>query len=785
MALISQTLPPLLGGVSQQIDERKKADQLRESINAYPDIAFGLIKRSGGQYITDLKAGSTVIVPPALDNAKWFSILRDQSEKYLGCIKGTNLYVWNLLTGVVQTVTLVGAASSYLTGTSPDDYHVFSVNDYTFVTNRKITVTAQATPGAWTRDKAFVTLNTVVYNSPYTLTINGTAYTYTTPATGVLSVATLMGSLKTLVDGIGAGWSGTVIGAGLYIVGPSAFSISVSAGVSGDALTVMQQTVPNVSGLPLQCTNDYTVKVSNTGVSEDDYYVKFVADNGSSGAGIWQETVSPLVSPGLTASTMPHELVRLSGGTFEFRQVTYEPRLVGDIDTNPNPSFVGRTLQSMFFYKNRLGVLTQDNVIMSQAGDYFNFFGQSALSAVDSDPIDISTSSTKPGVLRSAVPVPQGLVLFSSGEQFILTSTDDSFGPQTVGIKTLSRYEYDVNVDLADLGTSTAFVTKSPSFSRVFEVETVGSNDSPYIQDLTEAIPELIPSTISLSAGSAQSSMLALASPTSKSVWVFSFYSNGRERLQRAWSRWDLSGTVKYLTIENDVLWAVTQQQGSYVLQKLNIVQSAATSAIQSSNGASVDPSLDMWKVNATTALVGVNTRVYLPFVPDTSLTLCLVTGTGANAGVVYKPTVFGVDGTGNYAVVSNKNLTTSNVIIGYTFNYDVELPKFFYRREDKVDFTAYTVVSRIKFNFGLSGDIQFQVQAGGRDEWDETGGVKIMNQYLLDDIPMVESGIYCLPIHQRNTNFNIRIQSDSPFPVSLSNITWEGNYNPRSYTRA
>ena len=39
--------------------------------------------------------------------------------------------------------------------------------------------------------------------------------------------------------------------------------------------------------------------------------------------------------------------------------------------------------------------------------------------------------------------------------------------------------------------------------------------------------------------------------------------------------------------------------------------------------------------------------------------------------------------------------------------------------------------------------------------------------------------------IHQKNTNFTLKAFSDSPFPVSLSSMMWEGYYSPRYYRRA
>ena len=54
MAAISQQIPNLLGGVSQQADPLKLAGQVKESINAYLDPTFGCRKRPPLQYIKKL-----------------------------------------------------------------------------------------------------------------------------------------------------------------------------------------------------------------------------------------------------------------------------------------------------------------------------------------------------------------------------------------------------------------------------------------------------------------------------------------------------------------------------------------------------------------------------------------------------------------------------------------------------------------------------------------------------------------------------------------------------------
>ena len=74
---------------------------------------------------------------------------------------------------------------------------------------------------------------------------------------------------------------------------------------------------------------------------------------------------------------MPHALVRrvdVNGNKyFAFETVNWNDRLVGDDTTNPKPSFVDHEISHIFFYRNRMGFLSGQNVVLSKAGDLFNF----------------------------------------------------------------------------------------------------------------------------------------------------------------------------------------------------------------------------------------------------------------------------------------------------------------------------------------------------------------------------------------------------------------------------
>ena len=54
MSAISQKIPNLFGGISQQPDTKKVPGQVRRLVNGYPEFALGLIKRPGAKFEADL-----------------------------------------------------------------------------------------------------------------------------------------------------------------------------------------------------------------------------------------------------------------------------------------------------------------------------------------------------------------------------------------------------------------------------------------------------------------------------------------------------------------------------------------------------------------------------------------------------------------------------------------------------------------------------------------------------------------------------------------------------------
>ena len=181
MPNVTQTVPNYLGGVSRQPDTKKMPGQVVDAINAYPDPTFGLTKRPGFKFLKNL--GNENIYA----NAKWFYIHRDGDEKYIGCIKGTAIYIWNATSGVQATDTYTSNPNTtYLTGTTANDYDVLTVQDTTLITNKTKTVTTQGVTTFTANTVGTVRLRAVTVGTTYSVTVNDVSYTHLTLPTILL-----------------------------------------------------------------------------------------------------------------------------------------------------------------------------------------------------------------------------------------------------------------------------------------------------------------------------------------------------------------------------------------------------------------------------------------------------------------------------------------------------------------------------------------------------------------------------------------------------------------------
>ena len=863
MPAVTQRVDNYLGGVSRQSDDKKLPGQVEECINGYPDPTFGLTKRPGFQHVGILGTGSTY------DNSKWFFISRTETEKYIGCITPASggstgaIAIWNAVTFAACTVTYGTGAQAYLTG-ARTDYDVLTVQDKSFITNKIVTANKTADPTFNANRVGTIKLSGVSSSTTYNINVAGSAIsTYTSGASS--TYAQVLTELKSRIDGLNiSNLTVSRLKDSLHLARTGAsFTLTGDGGIYGTQLEVFQNSVPTLGDLPTESLNDHIVKIINSGALTSSYFLKFVATNGTSGPGYWTEALGHGMSTGLDAATMTHELVNNSVNNFTFQRVTWVARDVGDDDTNSHPSFVGQKIQQSFFHNNRLGFLSGDSVSMSQSGDFFNMYHTSAQTVTDADPIDLSASTVKPVALHSVLPSTQGLVLFSANQQFLMGASDGILTPTKTVIRAIANYEMDTVIDPVDTGTTINFISKTPSYTRIFAMVTRGENENPQVVDVGRVVNEWVPATIDTMIASPQNQFIAFSGQSSRYIYFFRSYTEGKDTKLSTWFNWLAPGNVQTIAADSDEFYAVTKQGSQFTLSKASLSQSPEDAIIVNNDGQRLNPCVDLYATasSVTFDTAGNFSKCFIPYNDATNLTPVIIikgttaTGQFIESGFTISPERV-VEGGNTYFKVPFKNLTSvaSDVIVGFKYDFDVILPRTYYKVDEDMkrsDFSANLTIARMKFAVGLSGVMGFKLKSKGirqgkreytgdgsttvfnwdlsdlsyvdrdqlkvkinnvvttaftvntdtqltlnsapangatvliyLDEWYNLNPVVLADSYLANDIPLSDQSVFTLPIHQKTDNFTLRLFNDTPFPVSLNSMMWEGIYSPRFYRR-
>ena len=168
MANVTQTIHSLNAGISQQPDEQKIPGQVKDMLNAIPDVTQGLLKRPAGKFVSTL-VGST-------DTGKWFHYYRDETEQYIGQVqRNGTVNMWDCLTGAAKTVVDVAETvpTRYLAHSNDEDIQTLTLNDFTYINNRSVITEMDTTkePEGDYLKEIFIELKSLSYAKQYAVNI--------------------------------------------------------------------------------------------------------------------------------------------------------------------------------------------------------------------------------------------------------------------------------------------------------------------------------------------------------------------------------------------------------------------------------------------------------------------------------------------------------------------------------------------------------------------------------------------------------------------------------------
>lgn len=571
MSLISEQLPNLMNGVSQQAVTMRMASQAEVQTNGLSSLVSGNVKRPPTKFLAKIRSGSA-------EGSHIHVINRDSDEKYVVFTEDRSVRVFDL-EGNEKVVTYPNG-TDYLSSSAPAlDFRAVTVADYTFFVNRKEIVETLPDRSPTQGTAALLFIKEAAYETNYRVRINKTevaAYTTVDATSGsAVSIEIIVGQLKTQLQ---ASLSDTEYlvqarGSVIYLerLDGADYQVELLDNNGNVHVDTIRNAVQRFTDLPVLGRRDFTIKVTGDDSSTfDEYYLKFLPDNDGLAFddGIWEETVAPDVPFKLDPATLPHTLVRMPDGSFEFRQEVWGDRIAGDEESAPFPSFVGRTINDIYFDRLRLCMTSGDNVIMSKRKDFFNFMPETVLQVLDDGRIDVSTTGAKVTNLSHAMPFNGKILLFSDQVQYVI-DTDVLLASSPPAVNQLSTYQSQGQCAPVATGRTLFFAVERGDWSGLMEYYVIAESDTTDAADITEHVPRYIPSPITkLAASSTANAVLGLSASKRGSLWVYKHHWQGNSKLQSSWSEWTLPEDAKVQNIdfvEDQCILVVDYPDGVYL----------------------------------------------------------------------------------------------------------------------------------------------------------------------------------------------------------------------------
>jgi hypothetical protein len=511
------------------------------------------------------------------------------------------------------------------------------------------------------------------------------------------------------------------------------------------------------------------------------------------------------------------------------RGVGYGQRNAGDNNTNPFPSFVGSTINDVFFFKNRLGFLTDSNVIFSEADEYFNFFRTTTQQLLDSAPIDVGLSHTKVAILQHAVPFQEKLMLFSEQSQFVLRGAD-ILSPKTVSISPVTEYDISDSVQPIALGNYIYFTFRRNDFEGMYEYFVDNNTETFHSEEITSQIPKYITKQVEKIAGSqAENTIVVGTSGDRNTLFVYKYFWSNKEKIQSAWMKFTFGREVRGFDFIDSNLHLFTKDDDGLHLEKLTLEDGIKDAGLDYTlyldskvDGADEDivvslynPSTKVTRVSGIPYSLSINTdaTIYTKLGNERAITIVdssTVDVSGPLASyVTYDGTIYKCDTTHTSTAsdtpdTSDNWSTTSEVSTavawsaGKFYNNDtyffVGIPyNMLYRFSDQTlkqpterggrsasDY-AFQTIRNGSLNYAETGHFTVEVTPKFRDKYTYAFNPDILGANLTLNAFTPQDGHFRFPVQCQPNEAKIEVVSDSALPVKLLAAEFESMMIPRS----
>ena len=809
MPLITEQISNLINGVSQQPPSLRLASQCETQENGLVTIAEGLKKRPPLEFVAKLSNKTDT-------DAHIHFINRDEDERYIISItsdqfstdfsddfSGSEMEVWDL-DGTSKSVSgATGDVLTYITTVDArDNLKLFTVADYTFLLNKTTATAKLTTTGDARNPEGIVFLKQASNATDFLVYVDGTLRS--TINSSANAATQITDCYDELVSSIGSTFDITKFGSSnvhLTKKDGSDFTLHVQA-PELNCIAIKDSAV-DFTDLPARTKDGFIIKITGDPSSgTDDYWIKH-NNQADEDVGEWVETVEPGLANSLDASTMPIQFIRTSedpwddafaadfGETvFSLSQITWTDRSAGDETTAPDPSFITEKLNDIFFHKNRLGFLAGENIILSELGEFFNFYATTATDLLDTDMIDLASPSNQVSILNQAIAFNEELYLFSDFAQFKLSQfAAGGLTPTNAKLSLLTEYESDKIIDPILNGRKIYFADDADGFAVIREFGIIEDLQEETAEDITSHVPSYIKGKL-FKLVPHRDTLLALSDENLNEIFVYKMlFERGVKKLS-SWSKWKFKDEEKVIgvsVIEDVAYFIIVRPDGTY-LDKMRLQDAKLVNLIESTSQLSFKPHLDR-----LTEVTG----SYSSGADLTSWTMPYPDDFGSTYRVVFGPAFLGKEGdlvqgvsqTTATTLTATGDHSASSCFIGkdYQFLYEFTEPTIKTEVQGRLSSLSGGILKIRKFNVDYfnTGYFKLQVTAPGRDAFSHVYTGRILGSPLnkIGTIPF-ETGNFKKLILADSRDLKLELISDSYLPCAFTGADWEGNYVVRTVGR-
>ena len=822
MPLITEQISNLINGVSQQPPTIRLASQAEEQINGLSTIAEGLKKRPPLEHVAKLNNKTDT-------DCKVHFINRDEDERYVitlcsnqfdsafaSSFTQTEMEIFHLEVnqdpwdGAYDTDfgdihldrSLAGASAgdplSYITvNDARDNIRMFTVADFTFILNKTQLTAKSSTTSATRAPEGIVFLKQASEATTFKVFLNGSSV-------GSIAndndAATLITNIATAMDSV-AGFNITTFGSSnVHVTRDDGADFTLHAEAPEANMIAIKDSTETFTDLPDRTKDGFIIKITgDPGSTADDYWI--VHNNQSDeDVGEWTETVEPGLANTIDGTTMPLQLIRAAPdpwatdfddsfgrSNFSLSQITWTDRIAGDLNTAPDPTFIGERINDMFFHKNRFGFLANENIILSELGEFFNFYNTTATDLLDTDVIDLAAPTNKVSILQNAVPYNENLFIFSDLAQFKLTEfAAGGLTPTNAKLSLLTEYDHDKEVQPVVSGRKIYFAEENDGFSILREFGIIEDLQEETAEDITAHVPSYIEGT-GFQIIPHNDFLFIMSDKNLNDVYIYKFlFQEGVKKLS-SWSKWKFKSEEKVIgitVVDSIAYFVIVRPDGTY-LDKMSLQDANLVGLDESSTQLSFKVHLDrLFEIKGDYDDNANKTNFTLPYPDNFGSTFRVILGPGwsGREGDLMQ----GVTQTSATNLQVATDMSKNSVFIGkeYCFLYEFTEPTIKTQVQGRLTSLAGGVLKLRKWSvdYFKTGFFKIQVTAPGRDVFSHVFTGRILGGPLnkIGVIPF-ETGSFKKLILADSKSLKIEIISDSYLPCAFTGADWEGNYVVRT----